>query len=103
MGKKKIEELKLIDDIPKRTNTYYKRKKGLIKKAMELSILCGQQIFLTLFDESKQKLVVYKSSADLSSLKIRDLFCEEYMKSQDFEYYTDENYQSLIDTKISVK
>ena len=41
MGKKKIETIELIQDVVQRNVTFCKRKKGLIKKAMEVSILCG--------------------------------------------------------------
>ena len=59
MGKRKINNFKIIDDDNNRNVTYCKRKKGLIKKAMQLSMLCGQEVYLSIFDQEKQKLVVY--------------------------------------------
>ena len=70
MGKKKIDNIKFIDNKNHRNVTYSKRKKGLIKKAIELSSLCGQDVFLIIFDREKQKLVEYKSAIEFSSKKI---------------------------------
>ena len=51
MGKKRIEKVGLIKNFGKRTVTYSKRKRGLIKKAIELSILCDQYVSLSVFDK----------------------------------------------------
>jgi len=41
MDRKKIKAMKLIEDPSTRNVTYCKRKKGIIKKAIELSVICG--------------------------------------------------------------
>jgi MADS-box transcription factor len=42
MGKKKIDFNKKIENTTTRNVTYCKRKKGLIRKAMQLAVLCDQ-------------------------------------------------------------
>lgn len=57
MGKKKLDSISKIKDKNSRNVTYCKRKRGLIKKAIELSKLCDQYIYLAIFDKEKQRLV----------------------------------------------
>lgn len=62
MGRKKLESLRLIQDKNNRNLTYSKRKRGLIKKAIELAIMCDQQICLVIYDKEKMKLTNYCST-----------------------------------------
>ena len=62
MGKRKITKFEEIENKVSKYVTYCKRKKGVIKKAMELSLLCGQDVMLTIYDKRKQKLVLYQST-----------------------------------------
>ena len=63
MGRKKIDQFETIVNKSIKNVTYCKRKRGLIKKAMELAMLCDQKISLVIFDQKKQKLVNYNSTA----------------------------------------
>jgi hypothetical protein len=50
MGKKKYEFIEKIKNSNKRNITYHKRIKGLLKKAIEISVLCGQEVFIFVHD-----------------------------------------------------
>jgi hypothetical protein len=67
MGKKKLESIEKIENKNSRNVTYCKRKRGLIKKAIELSKLCDQYVYLVVFDVEKQRLIEYNSSADFNA------------------------------------
>jgi hypothetical protein len=69
MGKKKINIKKIQQDRIRQVSfeihnwhqiTYCKRKKGLIKKAMELSLLCDIKVFLFLYDQRQNKFIQYQ-------------------------------------------
>ena len=56
--------LAYIKDPSKRKVTLSKRKKGVIKKIIELSILCDLDIFMVIFDKNKQSLCQLNSDKD---------------------------------------
>lgn len=66
MGKTKI----TIQPIAKHRDkqmTFYKRKKGLLKKAIELSVLCETRVFLALYDNLTGRISTFQSH-ELASL-----------------------------------
>ena len=57
MDNKKIREMKLISDPARLNITFCKRKKGFIKKAIELSVLCGQEVAFFIYDKQLDKFI----------------------------------------------
>ena len=51
MGKRKLLKIDKIPDKNTRKITSNKRKKGILKKAIELSKLCDHKVFLYIYDE----------------------------------------------------
>ncbi|ELP87901.1 Floral homeotic protein APETALA, putative [Entamoeba invadens IP1] len=69
MGRNKIVIERIAND-RNRQATFTKRKNGLIKKAMELSILCDCEIALICFNSTNNKIFVY-SSGDIEKTLLR--------------------------------
>ena len=66
MAKTKVELKGLIENLNSRRITYSKRKRALVKKAIELSVMCDTNISITILDKTRQKLVHYSSSFDFN-------------------------------------
>lgn len=76
MGRNKI-SIQKIKDEKARNLAYYKRKKSLLKKAMELSLLCDVDIIIGAYpkDMLYNKLLLFCSSYDV------DYFITNYLKN----------------------
>ncbi|KAK3038318.1 hypothetical protein RJ639_031414 [Escallonia herrerae] len=66
MAREKI-KIKKIDNITARQVTFSKRRRGLLKKAEELAVLCDADVALIIFS-STGKLFEYASSRALDRL-----------------------------------
>ena len=64
MGRNKILTNQRIDDPANRRITYLKRRKGLVKKAMELSMLCEQEVYMAIYDRERHEMLRYTSTAE---------------------------------------
>lgn len=62
MGRNKI-KIERIKNDKIREITFIKRKRGVIKKAMELSILCDVEVFLAIAD-NESNLCIYNAKND---------------------------------------
>ncbi|PVV04208.1 hypothetical protein BB560_001289 [Smittium megazygosporum] len=63
MGRKKI-NIKEIENSRQKTVTFARRRSGLIKKAHELSVLCGVQVALVVFDQKNASHVKRRDGND---------------------------------------
>lgn len=72
VGRKKI-RMGFIENDRLRVITNAKRKKGLIKKAMELSLLCGSEILLIIHEKSLSRTVMYSSFQEASEQLFADV------------------------------
>lgn len=59
MGKKRIEKIIKIADTQTRKVTQCKRKKGLLKKVIELSVLCDLKIVMLIKDCRQRRVTHY--------------------------------------------
>lgn len=95
MGKRRIDKISKIGNLSHRKVTYCKRKKGLLKKAIELSLLCDLKMFVFIYDKNQRRVIHYASDASQDLLEI---FNEENQR----EYYTNRDYQRVGGRKSDV-
>ena len=88
MGKKKYECIAQVKNVTSRNITYFKRIKGLIKKSIELSVLCDQEVICFVVDHEKKKMLHYASNPDTNIL---DLFNTEFER----EFVSNVDYQKV--------
>lgn len=97
MGRKSL-TIKKISDFKLRRTTFEKRKQGLLKKAMELSILCGNEVLLS-FLENSGKCVIYHSTGEYYKYSCK------YMLNEEISHHiiTDIDYDSFTNFSEGIK
>ncbi|XP_060185979.1 MADS-box protein JOINTLESS [Lycium barbarum] len=104
MAREKI-QIKKIDNSTARQVTFSKRRRGLFKKAEELSVLCDADVALIIFS-STGKLFEYSSSSMKEILERRDLHSKNLEKldqpSLELQLVENSNY-SRLSKEISEK
>ena len=81
MGKRKLEKIELIQNANVRKVTFCKRKKGLLKKSIELSLLCDLSMFIFIYDKNLDRCVHYASDPNENLLDFFNNDCHR-------EFYT---------------
>ena len=92
MGQRRIDTVQKISNETNRYVTFCKRKRGLLKKSIELSRLCDQFMYIVIFDQQKQRLVEYCSVKSFSSKVVAKLTNPDLDSKIMHEKYTNEDY-----------
>ena len=80
-GIRKAIGLQRIEDYESQRVSLVKRRKGIVKKCIELNIMCQQDVYLVIFDRQKQKLLEYRSDHDMDLQLVGHLLDNQF-KSQ---------------------
>lgn len=88
--------------VPKKLNTdnqkniaYFKRKRGILKKAMELSLICQQDIYMVIFDRKLGRFVEFQSTPQINVHKIKSMQDMGEIYKYNYELYENEDYSKL--------
>ena len=81
MGRKKI-AINKIKDARSQRLTFYKRKNGLLKKAIELSILCDVEVLLVITDKKAKRNIIFNSG--FMAEEIVGTLCKQYNSCENY-------------------
>ena len=76
MGKKRIDKITRIGNTVQRKVALCKRKKGLIKKVIELSVLCDLKFCMLIKDVANERVTHFMSHKDLDIVEIFNEPCQ---------------------------
>ena len=85
MGKKRIEKIERIENNNQRKVCLCKRKKGLLKKAIELSVLCEVDVCLFILDRGSNRATHFGSNQNLD---LKSIFNEQFQR----EFFSNHDY-----------
>lgn len=79
--------------------TLSKRKKGVFKKTIELSVLCGVDAFLVIFDKEKQSLTQLSSDPDFDYRVVSHMLHRYNREQFKCSTFTNSNYKDFLNDK----
>lgn len=101
MGKNSI-EISAISNQKARAVTYKVRKRGLIRKTIELSMLCDKSIFLGIIDKDSKICTVYQSHSEILKEIVDGIESNKYKTELlTNDYYRD--YEDIYYSKLKAK
>ena len=96
MGKKKINKLQYIESRNLRNITYHKRKKGVLKKIIEIAKLCDLDIYMYIYDKEKKRVIEFKSDLNFNIDRVTNIKANIKQKTNKGKFkidkYTNKDY-----------
>lgn len=59
MGRRAVDKTKKIESKNQRNVAFCKRRRGILKKAIEIARMCQQKVLMVIYDPDKNKAVHY--------------------------------------------
>lgn len=85
MGKKRIEKIEKIQNPTQRKVCLCKRKKGLLKKTVELALLCDLKIFTFIYSDTQKRATHFASDENFDLKKIFTTPCiRDFLSTRDY-------------------
>ena len=88
MGKRKLEKIEYIKNKKTRNVTFCKRKKGMLKKAVELSELCAVSVCVLIYDKTRGKCTHFMSDPE-------DNLLQFFNNENTRDFFSNRNYLEL--------
>ncbi|XP_010429654.2 PREDICTED: agamous-like MADS-box protein AGL65 [Camelina sativa] len=96
MGRKKL-DLKQIECPKERGSKYSKRKKGILKKAEELALLCDINIMMILISPTEKPTLFHTRTRSLSQI-LKEFLSTSIQEREERRAYTTKVLEKLVET-----